>query len=70
MNLTKIKKINFIPEKNGPRPFEGWVPENCPQIEGEFYFNATYMNHPDGWIGRSIEGFFFFYPFIGEVKLI
>lgn len=63
---TWIKQKDFKPEPNGPTAFNGWVPENCPNVEGEYLFNSTYMDHNDGWIGRSMDGVYFFYSLTGE----
>lgn len=67
---TRIRKSDFKPEPNGPTAFAGWVPENCPEVEGQYLFNAVYMDHNNGWIGRSMDGVFFFYSVTGEKTLL
>jgi len=31
----------------------GWVPANCQQIDGEWYFLLKWRDHPLGWIARQ-----------------
>jgi len=47
-----------------PTPHKGWIPENCIEIDNEWYFLVDWQDCPGGW--KSLhKGKTFFYPFDG-----
>jgi len=50
--------------------YEGWVPENCPKVGDDWYFNVSFHDVPGGWAGRAICGTKIFYAFDGTKRIL
>ena len=47
-----------------------WVPDNCPQINGNWYFNVKYEDAIGGWKGVADDGTKIFYSHDGKKKIL
>ena len=65
MYLIQIPVIQMSGRKL--TPYKGWVPENCPEIDDEFYFLVKWKDWPggNGWIA-DYEGKVLIYPHEGK----
>ena len=56
----------------GPNDPYKWQPENCPEIDGRFYFNVKWQDSPygSGWIGKAITGETIYYSHDGEKRIL
>lgn len=53
------QKGNVTPCTKG---FYPWVPANCQEVDGEFYFNIVWEDCEGGWKGRAMTGERLFHP--------
>lgn len=50
-------------------PHKGWIPANCQEVDGEWFFLIQWHDCPGGWRAKH-DGKALFHPFTGPVVIV